>query len=119
MCIMEVRNGQHSSTIAQAMAHNVSTVERDLDMFELLLKARKDDESLATVIEAHDHLRKAYAGLLMQFGIELAEEVQNGHSHAHLHDASNALDLDIRGQERSFIETAHHDASLARRFETR
>jgi hypothetical protein len=119
MCIMEVRQGQQSSTIAQAMAHNVSTVERDLDMFELLLKARGDSVSLATVTEAHEHLRKAYAGLLMQFGIEVAEEVRNGHSHTHLTDASHVLNSDIKGNERSFIETAHHDANLARRFETR
>lgn len=112
MCIMEVRAGQKSSTIAQAVAHNTSTIERDLDMFEELLKARQDHESLAMVQHAHNHLKSAYAALLLQFGTEVAIEVQDDKGHVHTHDAQN-------GQERSFVEQAHHDASLARRFETR
>lgn len=110
MCIMEVRAGQRSSTIAQALAHNTSTVERDLDMFEELLKARGDHESLATVLHAHDHLRKAYATLLAQFGMEVAAEVADPAGHVHDHD---------HGSERSLVDQAHHDASLARRYETR
>lgn len=110
MCIMEVRPGQAASTIAQAMAHNTSTVERDMDMFEELLKARGDFESLRTIVQAHGKLREAYAILLMQFGIEVGREVQNGKGHMHSHD---------HGNERSLVEQAHHDAGLARHFETR
>lgn len=110
MCIMEVRPGQASSTIAQAMAHNVSTVERDMDMFEELLKAREDFESLRTVQHAHEHLRKAYAGLLAEFGVQVGREVQNPEGHVHKHD---------NGNERSLVDQAHRDAGLARRFETR
>lgn len=113
MCIMEVRPGQRSSTIAQAMAHNTSTIERDMDMFEKLLEARKDYDSLATVQHAHSHLREAYAGLLAQFAYEVTEEVQNGHDTPHTHDH------DENGNERTFVEQAHHDAQLARRYETR
>ena len=32
MCIMEVRPGQHHSTITQACAHNIDTVVGDLEM---------------------------------------------------------------------------------------
>lgn len=110
MCIMQVRPGQAASTIAQAMAHNVSTVERDMDMFEELLKANQDWESLRTVQHAHEHLRKAYADLLMQFGIQVAREIQDPDGHVHDND---------HGNERSLVEQAHHDATLARRFETR
>lgn len=110
MCIMEVRPGQQSSTIAQALAHNVSTVERDMDMFELLVQARGGEKMLRDLQHAHDHLRKAYATLLMVFGIEIATAVQDGEGHVHDHD---------HGNERTLVETAHHDAGLARRFETR
>lgn len=110
MCIMEVRVGQRSSTIAQALAHNTSTVERDLDMFEVLLKARGDVASLATVKDAHEHLRRAYATLLAQFDYEVADEVADAEGHVHGHD---------HGNERTLVEVAHHDARLARQYETR
>ena len=109
MCIMEVRAGQRSDTIAQALAHNVSTIERDLDMFEVLLKAREDYECLKTVMRAHESLKRAYADLLMQFGIELAKHVEDHEGHVHQHN----------GSERTFVEEAHHSAQLARRYETR
>ncbi len=110
MCIMEVRAGQHSSTIAQALAHNTSTIERDMDMFEKLVSARGEKELLADLLYAHEHLRKAYATLLACYGMEVAKAVQDEEGHVHNHD---------HGNERSFVETAHHDAGLARRFETR
>lgn len=110
MCIMEVRPGQATSTIAQAMAHNVSTIERDMDMFEALIKARGDEQSLDVLTRVHDDLRRAYAELLMQFGFEVAKEIQDGTGHLHTHD---------HGNERSFVEQAHRDAGLARKFETR
>lgn len=110
MCIMEVRAGQKSSTIAQAMAHNTSTIERDLDMFEKLLEARGQLEMLSDVRHAHDHLRKAYAGFLEVFGIEIAAEVQDSEGHVHNHD---------HGNERTLVEVAHHDATLGRKYMTR
>lgn len=110
MCIMEVRPGQRSSTIAQAMAHNTSTIERDLDMFEELLSARGESELLAQVQHAHNHLRHAYAGLLSVFGQEVATEVEDTAGHLHTHD---------KGHERSLVAQAHRDASLARQYETR
>jgi|ERR1043166_5310238 len=126
MCIMEVRPGQKSSTIAQAMAHNVSTIERDMDMFEELLKAREDFESLDTVQEAHLMLKRAYANLLMQFGIEVAKEIEGNHiAHLHSHESGevhshdNSAEKHDHGTERTFIEQAHHDAQLARKYETR
>jgi len=106
---MEVHAGQKASTMTQAMAHNISTVERDLDMLEEVLKARKDFVALETVLHAHEHLRRAYANLLTQFGLEVANEVQDheGHNPEHV------------GQERSFVAQAHHDAQLGRKFMTR
>ena len=107
MCIMEVRPGQRTATVAQAMAHNTSTIERDLDMFRKLLEARKDGAHVAMVDRAQGLLKEAYAIFLEQFGEFVAEE---DNSDTHVHDHSH---------ERSFVERAHHDAQLARKYETR
>lgn len=107
MCIMEVRPGQHTSTIAQAMAHNTSTIERDLDMFRKLLEARADGAHLAMVEVAQDYIHRAYAILLGQYGEFVAESPHVDHDHEH------------GSERRTFVEQAHHDARLARRYETR
>ena len=109
MCIMEVRAGQNTATIAQAMAHNTSTIERDLDMFRKLLEARKEGKHLELVETAQKLLSEAYAIFLEQFGEFVAEQV-NPDNHVHDHD---------HGHERTFVEQAHHDAQLARKYETR
>lgn len=109
MCIMEVRPGQRTATIAQALAHNTSTIERDLDMFRKLLEARKEGDHVELVNRAQKLLNEAYAIFLEQFGEFVAEEV-NPDNHVHTDD---------HGHERTFVEQAHHDAQLARRFETR
>lgn len=115
MCIMEVRKGQKSSTIAMAMAHNTSTVMQDLDLFKKLLAARQEFELLRTVDQAQGHLRKAYADFLEVYGEEIATEVMDEAGHVHQHDDEPV------GNERhlSLVEQGHHDATLARRFETR
>ena len=109
MCIMEVRPGQRSSTIAQAMAHNTSTVERDLDMFKPLLAARGEHELLAKVERAHTALKEAYTEFLSVFVTEVYDEV-------HIH---GDVDHHDHGEERNVVAQAHHDAQLARRYETR
>lgn len=116
MCIMEVRPGQRATTIAPAMAHNVSTAERDLEMFRALLTARRDrgDQHAADVLDqieqAQDHLHRAYAGLLSVFGQVVGRDSMDAAGHVH---------IDSTGHERTLIEQAHHDAQLARRYETR
>jgi hypothetical protein len=94
MCIMEVRPGQRSSTIAQAMAHNVSTVERDLDMFEPLIRARGETDLLAQIQQAHEHLKRAYEGFLSVFVHEVTEEVHvhGDHDHGDHEHGSERLD---------------------------
>lgn len=82
MCIMEVRAGQRSSTIAQAMAHNTSTIERDLDMFRKVMEARGERETaLAQLDAAQADLRSAYERFLQMFAREIADDVANGHEH--------------------------------------
>jgi hypothetical protein len=57
MCIMEVRVGQKTSTIAQAMFHNTYTLLGDLDMLLEVLKARKDHDSLAGICSPSHPIR--------------------------------------------------------------
>lgn len=110
MCVMEVRPGQHSSTISQACAHNVSTVDRDLDMFEKVLEARGETEVLEGIRKLHSDLHDCYTGLLAVFGDEVEKEVAAWDKNVP-HEYGNER-RDLIGQE-------HHDAELARRFETR
>lgn len=109
MCIMEVRAGQRRSTMVQAMAHNTSTVDRDLDMLVEIMK-RRGGVLLEPIEQAQDHIHQAYAGLLAAFGEAVAAEATDPEGHVHDHD---------HGQERTLVEQAQHDAELARRFETR
>jgi hypothetical protein len=107
---MEVRPGQHAATIAQALAHNLSTVDRDFDMFRKLLEARGDTETLSTIEVAQRLTHRAYANMLEVFGEEVAAVEADPEGHLHTHD---------HGTERSFVAEAAHDAERARRFETR
>lgn len=78
MCIMEVRSGQRSSTMAQAMAHNTSTIERDLDMYRKVLGARDDHAGLQRLELAQRHMRDAYQILLSLFAYEVEQDVKHG-----------------------------------------
>ena len=122
MCIMEVRPGQRSSTIAQAMAHNVSTIERDLDMFRPLVAARGETELLATIEAGHEALKVAYARFLECFVAEVEQEIANGGDHDHdFHDHERLAPVHLVDAE--MIEQAEavmrRDARAAERYETR
>lgn len=114
MCIMEIHPGQLASTMVQACAHNISTVDRDIDMFKGVLAARGRTELLQNVEDAHAVISVAYEKLLQCFADEVQREVAVHGEHAHPDHAH-----DHHGTERSLAEQAHHDAELARRFETR
>lgn len=73
MCIMEVRKGQQSATMAQAMAHNLSTVERDLEMFAEVLRARNDGRGHELVGALQVEVEHAYRVALALFADELAD----------------------------------------------
>lgn len=109
MCIMEVRAGQHTVTIVQALAHNASTLDRDLDMLIKLAESRGERSAHAPLAQAQDYVNRAYAILLSEFGMEVATAVADPQGHM----------PDDPGHERTLVETAHHDAGLARRYETR
>lgn len=119
LCIMEVRPGQRSSTIAQALAHNTSTVERDLDMFRPLLLARGELALLSKIEEAHEHLKAAYAGFLEVFAEEVTVEVRKHGDHDHGDHAGERVHHEDPDHLAKLLAQAHHDATLARRYETR
>lgn len=112
MCVMEVRAGQQLATMVQACAHNTNTIIGDLDLLTAVLNGRGDTDALATLDLARDRLRRAYADFLGLFEVEVGRQVQDADGHVHGHD-------EPVGNERSLVEAAHHDARLARRFETR
>lgn len=124
MCIMEVRPGQRSSTIAQAMAHNVSTIERDLDMLKPLLIARGEHEMLAIIEAGHEAMKTAYEHFLACFVAEIEQEISNGGDHDHdYHDHEREHHAPVRLVDEGVIEQAQElmrrRTAAAERYETR
>lgn len=117
MCIMEVRSGQRSSTIAQACAHNTSTVERDLDMFKPLLEARGESDALAEIEAAQRELQSAYTRLMVAFADEITRDVAAGHEADAVIGAERVHVHPI--DEASAQTAAHIAAHRAERYETR
>jgi hypothetical protein len=132
---MEVRAGQRSSTIAQAMAHNTSTIERDLDMFRRVMEARGERETaLAQLDAAQADLRSAYERFLAMFAREIADDVANGqhepdavigaervHTHPVDADAVARMSLPQDNQPTTAVVLAARRAAVhrAERYETR
>ena len=137
---MEVRPGQRSSTIAQAMAHNLSTIERDLDMFKPLVAARGETALLETIEAGHEAMKIAYARFLECFVNEIQIEVAHQHHHdvnsddavgnervhehhEHIHPVDQALisdATDLLGERDADLQSAMTRAAhSAERYETR
>jgi hypothetical protein len=120
MCIMGVRAGQHATTIAQSIAHNVSTCERDAEMFRQLLIARGDVEMLAHIERAQLSLQSAYESLLAAFGGELAHDVDSGHNPDSTIGSARAHVAHPPVVDAEMIrKVAEIAATRARRYETR
>jgi hypothetical protein len=126
MCIMEVRPGQRTATIAQAEAHNINTNRGDIDLLRPLLAARGDHESLALVEEASQALDTAYAAFLKVYAKTLQHEVESGHDHPHA-DEMVGSERKLPAPDQEMIESvaiplraaAKLAAQRARRYETR
>lgn len=108
MCVMEMRPHQRTATLAQAMTHNISTVQRDSEMLVSMLVARGQDEHIDAVEKVRLHLQVAYQTALDLFAATVAEDHEAmdepvGNEHV------TATDLDI-------AKTAAHRAE---RYETR
>lgn len=75
MCVMDVHPGQHPSTMAQAMVHNLGTVMGDLDMFASLLKTQGRHEVATDILTTRNRLADCYNTLLLGYVDRLTEEV--------------------------------------------
>jgi hypothetical protein len=117
---MEVRAGQRSSTMLQAMAHNLSTIERDLEMLTPVLKARGQSAILGTLAEGHAHMTAAYESFLQCFVREIEAEILSGHDHPHSDDAEGTERVHIGPHAHELIEAeAAIAAERAAKYETR
>lgn len=114
MCIMEVRAGQHHSTIAQAEAHNVNTVIGDLDMFASVLDTRGEPIKAQRIREIKDRLESSYEDLLDLYCGMLAAEVHEEVGHLNLggdREYGSVFDL--------VHDVVHRDMHHAHVYETR
>jgi hypothetical protein len=68
MCVMDVRPSEPSEDITQALTHNLSTVQRDLEMVLPILKARGEHSAHKQVTAALKHLSDSYELMLKAFG---------------------------------------------------
>jgi len=117
MCIMEVNLDQHPAVWMQAIAHNLSTTDRDIDLAVEAAPSCHDitPARLASIKEGQRKAHEAYATFLALFG-ELAEEYgmdPAGHPHTHDHG--------IVGNERDLtpIEAIVKFTGQAHAYETR
>jgi hypothetical protein len=93
MCIMEIHEHASKSSMIQAIAHNLSTIDSDLDMLREVAKGRKDHEMVNWVDSLQKKVHAAYADALGEFGMSLADVVmdENGHMpHTHGNEALSA-----------------------------
>lgn len=112
MCIMEVREGQHHSTIAQAEAHNLTTVVGDLVMLERVLHARGHEDKAAEVNDLRQATERLAEQALDLYSDLLSSEVWQ--------DAPNL----VKGKSYSDVfslvnDIVHRDMKHAHVYETR
>lgn len=94
MCIMEIHEHASQSSMYQAIAHNLSTIDRDLDMMREVAKGRKDVKMLEAVDNLQKRVHEAYADALGEFGMSIGTVVmdENGHMpHMHGNERLSAL----------------------------
>ncbi len=109
MCEMEVNPQQRTDVILQAMAHNLSTIDRDLDMLREVVKARKEYNKLASVERTQDLVHRAYADMLMEFGVAVAERTSDTDGHVHT----------VGNEKRTFVAELDSATRGSRKHETR
>lgn len=128
MCIMEVREGQHHSTIAQAQAHNTNTVISDCAMFARMLDARGRHEEANEVLGIQRQLETSYESFLDLYTSFLTGEIMSelaGFSHSHGEDMEahehhfDGVPLSAEEVFQAIKQTVRRDENRARVFETR
>jgi len=109
---MEIHENATRSTMIQAIAHNLSTIDRDLDMLLTVALSRHDVQLRQFAGSVQTKVHAAYADALAEYGISLAEVTEDLEGHIH-HDHPH------NGSERSFIQLLDETTKLAQADETR
>jgi hypothetical protein len=113
MCIMEVRPGQHHSTITQALAHNIGTVIGDITMFVAVLERGGNKVDAMRLDNIKRGLEYDFDNLMSIYKSMLSAGV-----------LARMRELDIEGLPKDSIENlvaacVDRDANRARYYETR
>jgi hypothetical protein len=109
MCIMEIHPKAHRSTMVQAIAHNLSTIDRDLDMLYHVAVSRNDHNLTDFAVSVQAKVNRAYAEALDEFGIEAASLASDEEGHIHREP----------GNERTIEQTVNSATKAAKKDETR
>jgi hypothetical protein len=96
----------------QAVAHNLSTIDRDLDMLRKVGENRNDHNLVIWAETLQNTVHMAYADALMEFGLSLADLTMDPQGHIpHVHDN--------HGNERNLVELLDSVTKEAQKDETR
>lgn len=87
MCIMEIHEDATRSAMIQAVAHNLSTIDRDLDMLRKVGENRNDHNLVEWAETLQNTVHRCYADALAEFGYSLADLTMDPQGHIpHVHD---------------------------------
>lgn len=112
MCIMEIHEDATRSAMIQAVAHNLSTIDRDMDMLRNVAIARKDHKLQDWCNRMQNVVHAAYADALMEYGISLGDLTMDPQGHIpHVHDN--------HGNERNLSDLIRETTEEAQKDETR
>jgi len=97
MCIMEIHADSTNDDMVQAMAHNLSTVDRDADMLLKIFRGRHRDDLAAQIAYGQHQVHLIYALWLGLYGELVAEAAQDpdGHYHRH-HGEERTIEAEIK-----------------------
>lgn len=119
MCEMEVSPTFATDAILQAMAHNTSTIDRDMDMVKHVLKARGEMEKLAAAERFQNLIHEAYALMLGEYGMAVAEvsmekdgRILHGHREAHSSDEKFGMEKSPHGHDNGNGTHTHGDGTI-------
>lgn len=112
MCIMEIHEDATRSAMIQAFAHNLSTIDRDLDMVRKVGEARNDHKLVEWAETLQTTVHQTYAYALAEFGMSLAMLAMDAEGHIpHIHDE--------HGNERNLAQIIRDVTEEAQKDETR
>jgi hypothetical protein len=107
---MEVHERANTATMMQAMAHNLSTVDRDFDMLDRVLTKRSEYEFVRACAQVQTQVHKSYAAMLELYGESIARRAEDPAGHLHTYKV---------GSERTFIAAMQSSTASSRRDETK